>query len=271
MGSVIGLVDDAGAVGTVHYDGFGNERVVSGSIAAVADEGDFRFQGMWLDGDSGLYYVRVRVYEAQSGRFLSRDPAEGVRTGADTYWTYAFAADNPGVFVDPTGRTSVASLSVGNVISRILAAAAFGSLRAAFSGLRAYQCTGDGDAYLRHILLGTLLGAIGGVFESIVAGAGLAVGAGAGAVVIASQVVQIATSRVLQVALSNRPTPATFAFIAWDVVSAALVASGFPDSEIGRIAGPFLRQLFATISGSTFTQYARGQATDCSEFATGSR
>ena len=134
MGSVIGLVDDAGAAGTVHYDGFGNERATTGALASVAGEGDFRFQGMWLDGDSGLYYVRARVYEAQSGRFLSRDPAEGVMTGADTYWTYAFAADSPVVGRDPTGRFFTASDGVAvNVGLQTLANLAMASLRAMFT------------------------------------------------------------------------------------------------------------------------------------------
>jgi RHS repeat-associated protein len=112
MGSVIALVGDSPSDrATIHYDGFGNVRRVGGSAGMVAlpsaTGGDFRFQGMWSDAGTGLYYVRARVYDAQTGRFLSRDPAEGEREDPIAYLAYAFANANPLMFFDPTGRVAL--------------------------------------------------------------------------------------------------------------------------------------------------------------------
>jgi RHS repeat-associated protein len=115
MGSVIGLVGDSAADrATIHYDGFGNVRRVSGSpsmAALPADAGgDFRFQGMWSDVGTGLYYVRARVYDAQTGRFLSRDPAEGRREDPSGYLPYVFAQNAPTLLRDPTGRVTLTEI-----------------------------------------------------------------------------------------------------------------------------------------------------------------
>jgi len=111
MGSVIGLVGDSPVDrATIHYDGFGNVRRTGGvaALAALPSEkgGDFRFQGMWSDAGTGLYYVRARVYDAAIGRFLSRDPAEGTRQDPASYLPYAFAQNLPTQLVDPTGRSA---------------------------------------------------------------------------------------------------------------------------------------------------------------------
>jgi len=108
-GSVIALADAAGApTARLRYDGFGDPR---GSSALPAGTlGDFRFHGMWLD-PTGLYHVRARSYDPVTGRFLSRDPAEGDPQRPETFGAYAFANGNPYVWRDVTGRYSLAELS----------------------------------------------------------------------------------------------------------------------------------------------------------------
>ncbi|MGF1469765.1 MAG: RHS repeat-associated core domain-containing protein, partial [Sandaracinaceae bacterium] len=91
---------------TIHYDGFGNVRSSSGPLAALPAHGGPRFQGMWLDPE-GLYYVRARTYDAETGRFTSRDPAD-IRRLVPEYWApYGFAYQNAYVFRDPSGATSL--------------------------------------------------------------------------------------------------------------------------------------------------------------------
>lgn len=113
MGSVIALMDGAGAAtARFDYDSFG---VVRGGEGGV-DEGpggDFRFHGMWRDRESGLYYVRARMYDAISGRFLSRDPADGEVAMPSTLQPYVFAQNSPHYNRDPDGRETLVGQMFG--------------------------------------------------------------------------------------------------------------------------------------------------------------
>jgi RHS repeat-associated protein len=57
-----------------------------------------RFQGQWLDEESGFYYNRYRYYDPAQGRYLSQDPM-GLQGGLNTS---AYQV-NPVGYVDPLG------------------------------------------------------------------------------------------------------------------------------------------------------------------------
>ena len=57
--------------GTINYDGFGNTAGSTGSSASP-----YMYcatSGYRSDGDAGLTYVGARYYDAQVGRFITRD------------------------------------------------------------------------------------------------------------------------------------------------------------------------------------------------------
>jgi RHS repeat-associated protein len=118
LGSVIGLVDAAGNIlSRIVYDGFGD--VVSGDDGSSLG-GDFRFQGQWLEGESGLYYMRARDYDSQTGLFLSRDPVDVQEQGVEAFSPYQFAYGNPLVYSDPSGQYSLSEINTAQVIDDIL-------------------------------------------------------------------------------------------------------------------------------------------------------
>jgi RHS repeat-associated protein len=123
LGSVIATSGETGTlVSTLDYDAFGNERS-SGTLASDS-HGDFRLHGMWKD-PSGLYYVRARVYDAESGRFTSRDPHRGHAEAPATLAPYSLANSNPWMWRDPQGRmaTLEESVAVVNIVSTFATAA----------------------------------------------------------------------------------------------------------------------------------------------------
>jgi len=118
MGSVIGLVSNGTSVATFNYDGFGKLRSASGSStnAPNGTGGDFRFHGQWLEAASGMYHMRARDYDPLTGRFLSRDPAQGDTRVPETLHPYAFANNNALVFSDPSGEFSVTEINISGAI-----------------------------------------------------------------------------------------------------------------------------------------------------------
>ena len=85
------------------YDAYGNNPNLS------TGGQPFRYVGMYLDTETGLYYDRARSYAAMLGRFLQTDPV-GYKDDVDLY---TYVADDPTDKTDPTGMTNVAADCAG--------------------------------------------------------------------------------------------------------------------------------------------------------------
>jgi RHS repeat-associated protein len=110
VGSVTELSDAAGnVVAGYSYDGFG--RVTTSG--AGAPDNPLLFQGQYLDSDTGLYDMRARNYDPDTGQFTQREPV-ATPTGRPLVSPYAFVANRPTVSTDPTGQTpTTASVFLG--------------------------------------------------------------------------------------------------------------------------------------------------------------
>ncbi|KPA13256.1 RHS repeat-associated core domain protein [Candidatus Magnetomorum sp. HK-1] len=117
-----------------HYDGIGNTVAITDqdeeivNLYAYSPYGEvlysietvpnsFKYVGKEgvMDDGNGLYYMRARYYDPMLGRFISRDPI-GHEGGLNLY---AYAGNNPVMFVDPSGLYVVfwgagASAGIGN-------------------------------------------------------------------------------------------------------------------------------------------------------------
>ncbi len=93
------VTDKSGTVvWAADYDSFGhaNERTVTGQPFA----NPLRYPGQYYDAESGLHYNDRRYYDPATGRYTTRDPI-GLEGGINLY---AYAAQSPGNFADPTGE-----------------------------------------------------------------------------------------------------------------------------------------------------------------------
>jgi RHS repeat-associated protein len=102
----------------LHHDQAGSTRLLTSSTGTVVGSYTYTpygateshtgtattplgYDGQYTSSDTGLIYLRARVYDPATAQFLSRDPLTAV-TGAP----YTYAGDNPLTYGDPTGLSS---------------------------------------------------------------------------------------------------------------------------------------------------------------------
>jgi RHS repeat-associated protein len=120
-GSVRQLADSTGNVTDEYeYDAYGNSFTKQGTTPNV-----YLYRGEQYDPDLGLYYLRARYYNPATGRFLSRDPEDGVPTDPASLHKYLYAGGNPVNLFDPTGKVdTIESLLTTTVLRTALEIAA---------------------------------------------------------------------------------------------------------------------------------------------------
>ncbi|MBB3257525.1 RHS repeat-associated protein [Paraburkholderia bannensis] len=104
LGTPQELVDASGkVVWLARYKAWGGKRNAPyGKIDPAEAENPIRFQGQYLDEETGLHYNRHRYYDPGTGRFISKDPI-GLLGGINAYQY----APNPVQWIDPLGLSGI--------------------------------------------------------------------------------------------------------------------------------------------------------------------
>ncbi len=82
-----------------HYDPYGVK------LNGVANK--IGYTGHAYDAESGLTYMKARIYDAQVGRFLSGDPQSFQDSNPFSFNRYAYGNDNPYRYIDPSGKVVI--------------------------------------------------------------------------------------------------------------------------------------------------------------------
>jgi RHS repeat-associated protein len=134
LGSTRALADGNGAIAATYtYNAYGATIATTGSAMTP-----MRFAGQYLDSESGLYYLRARLYDPTTAQFLTRDPLVPL-----TKQPYLYAGDDPLNQTDPSGAVTLQdwrgsaklladAASIASVMCVILSA---GSCSAFFGGM----------------------------------------------------------------------------------------------------------------------------------------
>ena len=85
---------------------------IFGSRESSSCSWDILYTGRCIDLETGLYHHRLRRYEADLGRFVSRDPIE---LAGDGLGLYRYCGDNPCGKTDPLGLAGVANVTYYDV------------------------------------------------------------------------------------------------------------------------------------------------------------
>ncbi|UPA32283.1 RHS repeat-associated core domain-containing protein [Terrisporobacter glycolicus] len=85
------------------YDDFGVTR----SIGDSAFFNEICYTGAIYDVSTGLYYLNARYYDPKNGRFITRDTYRGEINEPSSLHLYAYCANNPINYVDPSGHRRI--------------------------------------------------------------------------------------------------------------------------------------------------------------------
>ncbi|MDO5292268.1 MAG: RHS repeat-associated core domain-containing protein [bacterium] len=103
QGSTTNIIDSTGnsCIGYT-YDDFGTTTVynVKNNL-----QNEITYTGAIYDSSTGLYYMNARYYDSEIGRFISQDTYRGEKNDAGTWHLYAYCANDPINYVDPSGHS----------------------------------------------------------------------------------------------------------------------------------------------------------------------
>lgn len=99
LASIRGVTDGSGALDTT-YDAFGAIRSQTGAGST------FGYTGEWYTAATGLLHLRACDLNPTLGRFLSADTVQPNAPGSQGFNLYAYVANNPTSWIDPSGHSS---------------------------------------------------------------------------------------------------------------------------------------------------------------------
>jgi RHS repeat-associated protein len=131
LGSVRGLSDDTGTlIETYTYDAYGtliglekpdpaSGALVSQNLTNPANKpsSSHLFTGEQWDTDLGMYFLRARYLNPDTGRFHTRDTYEGRNGEPLSLHKYLYANGNPVNGVDPSGNCELTAENVGLAVT----------------------------------------------------------------------------------------------------------------------------------------------------------
>ena len=133
-GDVAFITDESGAiVNTYSYNAYGTALICDEKVSNA-----FRYTGECYDAESGLYYLRARYMNPETGTFTQEDTYQGNIYDALSLHKYLYAQDNPVTYKDPTGNMCTlveVAISAGGRAMQMA-----GEIWAAVKALRILKC-----------------------------------------------------------------------------------------------------------------------------------
>ena len=119
-GSTVNVIDNSGnTVLSYWYDDFGQVSEYRESGNSLINE--VQYTGAIYDELTGLLYLNARFYDPATGRFISQDTYRGERDDTGTWHLYAYCANDPVNYVDPSGHKKITiGIDVTNKLNRLM-------------------------------------------------------------------------------------------------------------------------------------------------------
>ena len=102
--STTNLIKEDGTLAAAYdYSDFGETTEITGSSL----DNQICYTGGNYDKETDLYYLNARYYDPEIGRFISQDSYRGELDDPGQWHLYAYCANNPINYVDPSGHAKV--------------------------------------------------------------------------------------------------------------------------------------------------------------------
>ena len=109
QGDVVGIIDPNGTqVVSYDYSAWGEVLSITGTMAATLGQTNpIRYRGYYYDNETGFYYLQSRYYDPITQRFINADGYVSTGQGILGNNMFAYCANNPVNYADPTGQSFV--------------------------------------------------------------------------------------------------------------------------------------------------------------------
>ena len=172
QGDVIALCDSKGEVVARYvYDAWGNHKVLNPdgtentSAGFIGNINPIRYRGYYYDKDLGLYWLKTRFYDPQTGRFISPDSVEYLdQETLGGINLYAYCNNNPVMNVDPNGTFVLTTLIVLGLVG--LGAIAGGTIAGVVSAKNGSSGWDLAGKIFGGALIGGVVGGLIGYFAA---------------------------------------------------------------------------------------------------------
>ncbi len=136
LGNIVAILDNTGATVVQYvYDAWGNHRAYDANNRLLSSSGrrryataptqlcdinPFRYRGYFYDYETGLYYLKSRYYDPETGRFINMDNVDYADPEEiNGLNLYAYCGNNPIMYIDPNGEVAISigvALTIGGLL-----------------------------------------------------------------------------------------------------------------------------------------------------------
>ncbi len=118
QGDVVKIINQSGTVYASYvYDAWGNIKSITGD-PILRELNPFRYRGYVYDNETGLYYLKSRYYDPETGRFINADIYCDTNSSIFGTNMFTYCNNNPVNQIDPEG-TDAYWLQFSNAVNSI--------------------------------------------------------------------------------------------------------------------------------------------------------
>ena len=168
LNKVVGLINEDGELEVQYgYSPYGEIEVLfDKSRNSISKINPFRYKCYYYDEETQLFYCNSRYYSPELCRWISPDSIEYLDSKSiNRLNLYCYCANNPIMYVDPSGHAFIAALLISMGIAALIGGAT--------AGYSAYQSGERGWDLVADIAGGAIFGAMVGATIALGGAAGL--------------------------------------------------------------------------------------------------